>query len=283
MAYRDDDIEFLALAVELWKYKYFVLITAIVGAAIAAGVGLLMTPVFRAEVMITEVKEDSLGGLSSLAQRLGGLADVAGMGLGSGAGGDRESQAVLRSRRLVEEFIQRNDLVALMSKDRPAAKPSTKKWFAVRHFQKGVLSIRDDKRAGVTVIAVDWTDADTAARWANEFVALANDVIRTRAMQESQRSIEYLNDQLTRINVVELRRVMYNLIESQAKTLMLANARAEYAFTVVDPAVAPEIRQRPRRTLMVIVGFGLGVFFGVIVGFIHNSLKGRKRDKLRTA
>jgi hypothetical protein len=40
--------------------------------------------------------------------------------------------------------------------------------------------------------------------------------------------------------------VLYNLIESETKTLMLANARVEYAFTVVDPAVVPGATCQPQ-------------------------------------
>jgi len=67
--------------------------------------------------------------------------------------------------------------------------------------------------------------------------------------------------------------VIYNLIESQIQTLMLANARDEYAFTVVDPAVAPETRTSPRRKLIVLSGGALGVFFGVLAAFAINIFR----------
>jgi hypothetical protein len=97
----------------------------------------------------------------------------------------------------------------------------------------------------LTVVAIDWTDPATAAQWANGFVALANELLRTRALVESKRNIAYLNDQISKTDVVELRRVLYGLIESETKTLMLANGRPEYAFRVVDPAVPPELKTRP--------------------------------------
>jgi uncharacterized protein involved in exopolysaccharide biosynthesis len=101
-------------------------------------------------------------------------------------------------------------------------------------------------------------------------VALANELVRTRTIDESERNIAYLNDQISRTNIVELQRVMYNLIETETKTLMLAKGRAEYAFTVVDPAVAPEVRTSPKRTLMVILGGALGGLLGCLVALARN-------------
>jgi uncharacterized protein involved in exopolysaccharide biosynthesis len=143
-------------------------------------------------------------------------------------------------------------------------------WFAVNAFREKVLAIVDDDDRGTTTIEMKWTDPKLTARWANEFVALANQLIRTRALDESSRNIKYLNDQIAKTNVVEIQRVMYNLIENETKTHMLANGRQEYAFTVVDPAVVPERRIWPRRTLMVLTGGVLGVVLGVILALAHD-------------
>jgi uncharacterized protein involved in exopolysaccharide biosynthesis len=62
---------------------------------------------------------------------------------------------------------------------------------------------------------------------------------------------------------------MYSLIESETKTLMLANGRVEYAFAVVDPARIPEHRERPKRSLMAATGLALGMVVGVLVAVIR--------------
>jgi uncharacterized protein involved in exopolysaccharide biosynthesis len=46
---------------------------------------------------------------------------------------------------------------------------------------------------------------------------------------------------------------------------MLANARREYALSVIDPAVAPEERISPRRRSMVMVGLVLGATCGGVL------------------
>jgi len=210
-----------------------------------------------------------MGAASSLASQLGGLGSIVGANL-SGGGPERDAQAFLKSRRLAEEFIVRNELLPVLS---PGVSGSQSLWYAVKRFRELVLSINENTTEGVTTVAILWKDPAIAAQWANEYVELANEMIRTRARQESEGNIEYLNEQITETNVVGIERVLYNLLETEMKTLMLANARGEYAFTVIDPAVAPELRTTPRRKLIVVTGGAIGVFLGSAIVLLLNLYK----------
>ena len=262
-----DKIDIIAISRVLWKYKYLIVLTTAFFGAVALFLAFTAIPVYRAEAAITEVTDGNIGNAASLANQIGGLASLVGMNLSGSGGAGRESQALLKSRRLAEEFVVRHELIPLLFKN--STEPPTL-WMAVRKFKEGVLTIRDDKRTGLTIVSVNWTDPTVAARWANEYVALANEELRERAISDSMASIAYLNRQVALTNVVEVQRVMYNLVESQTKTLMLANARAEYGFSVVDPAVPPEVRISPRRRLMVILGLALGGLIGLAFSFVHN-------------
>jgi uncharacterized protein involved in exopolysaccharide biosynthesis len=242
-------------------------------AGVAAYIALTATPIYRAETTVTEVQNDGMGCGVSLASQLGGLASLAGMKSPVGDS-SRAVKAVLKSRELVEQFIKRNNLLPKLSS---GPTPSSL-WFAVRQFRGGVLSIHEDLTEGVTTVAIEWNDPVTAARWANDIVALANEVIRTRALERSKANIAYLDGQIANTNVVELRAVMYKLIESETKTVMLANGRKDYAFAVIDSAVPPEIRTSPKRTLIVLLGATLGLFLGIMIALAHDAW-GRRRQR----
>lgn len=276
---RADEIDVIAVMRLLWGYKYLIGAVALVCALAAVVLALTATPIYRAEVIIDEVHDSSMGGSRLLSGPLGGLASLAGLsGIGNSAA-DQDNQAVLSSYRLAAEFIRRWKLVDELVSD---SGDSQSPWFAVKRFREGVLAIDQDKTTGITTVAIEWPDSAIASRWANGYVALANELIRTRALNESGRNIKYLNEQLGRTSSIELQKVMYDLIESETKTQMLANGRAEYAFTVLDPAVAPEMRTRPRRALMVLTGTALGALLGVLLAFAHNLWR-RYRDESRVA
>jgi uncharacterized protein involved in exopolysaccharide biosynthesis len=229
----------------------------------------MATPIYRADVTVSKVTDTNMTGAASLASQFGGLGRLAGLNFGQ-SGPGQEAQAVLGSWHLTEEFIRRNNILEEIL---PVAGETQTLWRAVEQFRETVLTLREDKVEGTTVISIKWTDPETAARWANEYAALANELIRTRALQQAEGNIEYLREQVEETNNVELERVIYNLIETQIQTLMLANARDEYAFTVVDPAVAPETRTSPRRKLIVLSAGVLGVFFGVLAAFAINIFR----------
>jgi uncharacterized protein involved in exopolysaccharide biosynthesis len=270
-----DQFDLAALLNLLWRYRRLVAYFAFGGALVFGIMAFTAKPVFRAEVVVSEAHERGMSGMSGLASQLGGLASLAGVNLPQGAfGANQEYSAVLDSHHLAEEFIRRNGLLPLLQH---VASPDSSLWLAVDDFKKGLLTVRKDMRKGTTTVSVDWTDPATAARWANGYVALANELIRKRAIEDSTRNIAYLNEQLAKTNDVELRKGMYNLIENETKTLMLANGRSEFAFEVVDPAVTPERKIGPHRLLQTLVGLTVGLGIGTLIAFVRDRIVRRRR------
>jgi len=234
----------------------------IVGAVCVGGFltyALLAAPKFRAEIVVREAERSGLGGAAAISGQLGGLASLAGLNLGA-LGDNRDALPMLRSRMLAEEFLRRHQLEAQILHG--SGKKVTL-WRAVLAFQKTIATITEDKRKGTTTLAITWRDAGEAASWANGLVELANELLRTRDKARAERSLVFLNKQLAQTDIVEVRRAIYGLIENEMKTLMLTDAHRDYALVVIDPAVAPELRYSPRRTLLVMIGAVLGAVCAV--------------------
>jgi uncharacterized protein involved in exopolysaccharide biosynthesis len=259
----------------VWDHKVLVGLITAACTAVALVMALTATPLFRATIVVTEMRESGLSADSALAGGLGGLASVAGLGLGLNAI-HPERAATLRSRHLVEEFVSRPDVLPLLAaaKKKDEAPPSL--WLTVERFRKNALDIQDDKLKGTTTVTIDWTDPEVARRWADEFVAMANQLLREKATDDAARNVAYLNEQLEHTTSVEIQKVMYRLIEQETRTLMLAKGRVEYAFTVVDPAVKAEVRVSPRRTLMVLSGILVGLFLGSTVAWVRERFARRR-------
>jgi uncharacterized protein involved in exopolysaccharide biosynthesis len=265
------DIDFARIWRVIYGSKYLILATTIVCTGIAAAIAWTITPIFRAETVITAVRNGGMGQMSSQLGGLANIASLAGVNLDSGSSADREAKAVLESRSLVEEFISKNNLIDVLT---PQGAKAPTMWFAVKDFKESVLSFREDKHTGLVTIDFDWQDPAVAAKWANGFVALANERMRARAIDEATRNIAFLDAQIPQNSAVEVQHSIYNLIESETKTLMLANVRREFAFTVIDPAVAPERKYRPHRSLYVLFGWFLGFAIGVAAAYWRSARAG---------
>jgi uncharacterized protein involved in exopolysaccharide biosynthesis len=273
----DDGIDVLALWRLISSARYLILLITVLCTSIAAYLGFTATFIYRAEAVITPVRGGGINGAGAGGQLggLAGIASLAGFDIDTGNGADREAKAVLQSRTLIAEFIQQHDLTEQLLEG--YRKPWTM-WKAVKSFKEDVVTVRDDKRTNLTTVSIDWKNATIAADWANAFVALANQRIRARAIDQATRNIAYLNKQIAQTSAVEVQRALYSLIESETKTLMLANARVEYAFTTIDAAVAPERQLRPRRSLYLLFGFIGGSFLGLLLAYVRAWLA-----KLRAA
>jgi uncharacterized protein involved in exopolysaccharide biosynthesis len=273
---KEYEINFVTFFWIAWDHKFLVIAVSLVCGIIATVIALTATPMFRAQVIVTQYHEKNMGGAGGLMGQLGGLASIAGLNLGGNAD-DAERTAFLASRGLVEAFVKHYGLMQVIN---GKSKDPNSVWAATERFRTLVLDLHEDKLKETTTITVDWRDPVVAARWANDFIAFANDLLRTRAIEESTRNIAYLNKQSAQTNVVEVQHALNGLIENETKNLMAANGRIEYAFTIVDPAVVPEQRFSPRRTLIVISGLFIGGVLGSLIAWARKAI--RRRPPLAT-
>ena len=267
-----------------WRGRWLVLAATFVAAGAALVAALLMTPQYRAQVVVMPVTSDlaSGSGVEGLVRGLGGLASLAGLGIGGGTNRD-EVLEYLRSRTFTTEFIQENDLLPILfERDWDA---SAGRWRvpadeiptlgdAYELFTEDVRTILDDRKTGIVRVSITWSDRQLAAEWANKLVARANERLRERAIGESERSIEYLRREASRTTFVAVEEAIGRLTEEQVKSIMLANVRQEFALKVIDPAVVPEVDEvvRPRRALMTAIGAVFGFSIGLLAVLARERL-----------
>jgi uncharacterized protein involved in exopolysaccharide biosynthesis len=70
-----------------------------------------------------------------------------------------------------------------------------------------------------------------------------------------------------------LKQIFYQLIEQQIQTKMLATVRDEYALKVIDPAIVPELKDGPKRALIVILSLFIALITSIGWVLIRLALK----------
>lgn len=288
--YGNDEVSLLDLWLILREQWVFLASATVAGMVIAIVAGLLMTPVYRAVAVIAEVENGGAtrSAASSLLGQFGGLAGLAGVNL-RGLGDNRnDGRTIIQSRTFIEQFIAEQNLMPLLYTDywdeethnwEKSVKRPPVLWQGANKFIKEVFSIDEAVETGLLTISVEWPDPELAANWTNRLVALANEIARQQDISEAEKSIAYLNEQIEQTNAVELQRVLYNLVEAEQKILMLASAREDYVFQVVDPAMVPVAIAKPNRILLIFLGTILGGFLGLILVFVRRFAKGLKEQE----
>lgn len=266
--------------VEMWRIlkSERARITAITAlcAVISIIVSFLITPVYKAEILLLPVLDDRNGTATSvLSSQLGGLASLAGLNVGGGGAGKDEAIAILQSRVLIDLYVKENALLPVLFAsdwDENAGQWKSRSrddiptlWDAYKLIEKRVRQVNVDKRTGLVTLTIEWKDPELAARWAQGLVNRANAYLRAKAVESAENNLAYLQEQGRQAASIELQQAIYRLMETEIKKSMLANASEEYAFKVVDPPVVPEEKESPKRLRITVIGALVGLFVSIAV------------------
>jgi uncharacterized protein involved in exopolysaccharide biosynthesis len=268
------------------RHSPWLVVGCVLLAALAAfGGSFLVTKTYTASVFVAPSSEDAdIGGL---AKQFSGIAGLAGGGPASGGKAER-NLAILKSRAFTETFLRDSNFEAAVR-----ARKGLRTWLGMaprktysdddlfRIFDQRVRQITVDSHTGFATITIEWSDPKLAADWGNSLVAMANARIRQKAIDEANRTLKFLDDEMAPAQVIELRQAISSLMASQMKTKMLATVRPEYAFTVLDPAVAAPLDRYtiPNRPLDLAAGAAAGLLVGLL--FAVRRLRAAQRSTLR--
>jgi uncharacterized protein involved in exopolysaccharide biosynthesis len=195
------------------------------------------------------------------------------VGLGGPTSAERSvAIATLRSRQLAQDFVTKYHLLPLLFpkawdsernawKDEPK-KPSPRDGADRLRL---MINISDNSDTNVISLTMRMRDQQRVALLVNAYVQMADDVLRHRSLNDNQESLAYLEDELTKTNVAELRLSITNLIEQSLQHITVTKTRSDYAFNVVDAAVVPKERVWPRAGLLMAVMTILGIFAAMFI------------------
>ena len=125
-------------------------------------------------------------------------------------------------------------------------------------------------------VSLEYFSPVLAQQWLTLMVSDLNDYMRTKERDESTRSIEYLQAQVEKSKVADLRNVFYQLIQEQTQKAMLAEAREEFVYKTLDKAIVPEIKSKPKRALICVIMTFIGGILSLFVVHVHHGMQIRK-------
>jgi uncharacterized protein involved in exopolysaccharide biosynthesis len=271
------------VAAVIWAGKGLILIVTLL-VTIGAGVyAFTATQWWRADVLMKPVDAKQNQGILSQLGSLSGLANLAGLNLSDNR--TSESIATLKSRELLGSFISDQNLLPVLfaskwdaaakrwKTDNPDKQPDLRD--GVTYFSDHVFTVQEDKKTGLVTVVVDWRDPKLAAQWANMLVDRVNDIMRARALAQSQSNVEYLKQELSAASVVTMQQSIGRVLESELQKLLLAKEDKDFAFKIIDHAEAPRRRYWPKRALVVAGAFVLGLIGAAGFVVLRHALRMR--------
>jgi len=293
----DDGIDLRKLIQVLWAGKWLIGGITAAAATIAVIAALMLPNIYRAEALLAPNEGNGADGFSALGSQYSNLVSLAGIDIGRGIADQTTlGLEILKSRKFITEFVERHDiLVPLLASegwdsttgelrvDSKVFDVESRKW--VRNALPGrsatpsqqeayeafreLLSVEQDSKTGFVSVAMEHYSPGHAKQWVDWLIEDLNSSMMHQDVADAEQAIEFLNEQIHSTSLADLQSVFFSLIEEQMKTVMLAKASQEYVLRTIDPAVIPEEKAKPRRSLMVVLAAFLGGLFGTFIQLVR--------------
>lgn len=243
---------------------------------------------------------DSSSNISKSLQNYAGLAGLAGVNLPTNSEDSNSYEALekMKSLSFFESSILPNiylpNLMALKSWDPKTNKleyyesdfnvssntwirnysypqkliPSAQESFEI--FKTDNFSLSEDKKTGFITLNIKHKSPFIAKKWVELIIIEINSFYRHKDRVDSEKTIIYLNKQLVSTNLAEVKQAVSEIIQDETRKLALIEAREYYVFDYIDTPVVMEEKSEPKRLLIIILSFILGLILSVFYALIKH-------------
>ena len=144
---------------------------------------------------------------------------------------------------------------------------------------KEIMSVSEEKITSFITLSVEHESPVIAQQWVEIIMDQIDQVMRDQDRQTARKSIEYLNSIAPTVNYEEIKQALASLQQEQMKQLMMVEANENYIFKVLDSPIVPEMKVKPRRSLIVILGTMLGMMLSVLgILMLHYTRRSSEHD-----
>jgi uncharacterized protein involved in exopolysaccharide biosynthesis len=292
--YVEDEIDLSVLIAALFQGKWIIIGFTSIASIIVVLYSLSLPNIYKAEALLVPISSnENVGGNI---QELGGLASLAGISLSEGSDTSAIALEKLQSLSFFEEIllpqINLPDLMAVESwdpysnsitYDKEIYDDSTKTWTreitslqtpepsaqeSFTAFMEHIGALTDIKTRLITISAKHQSPF-IAKQWADLVIKELNIFYREKDKKEATFAVDYLNEQISRTRLSEVKLVIAEVLAQQIQTLSLIEANENYVFDFIDPPAVMEKKSEPRRAIICIVGALIGGFLGAIVALFR--------------
>lgn len=279
-----DEINLLDLLIVLAKHKKRIIGVTLAAALMAVGYALSLPNIYTATAKILPPQSQSSA--SAMLSQLGGLAGMAGSSLGIKNPNDLYI-AMLKSRSLMEKVVKRVDLQKVYKQETLNGAMSA---------LEGSTVISSDKGGFITVEVSD-KDPQLAANLANIFIEELNKLLQTYSLTDAAQKRTFFDQQLRqakdRLTDAELaldktpntslkyldalrnlkyQEAVWEMLAKQFEMAKLDEAKDFPLIQVLDKAMPPEKKSKPKRSMVVMLATLVAFFLAVIWAFISEAL-----------
>jgi len=152
--------------------------------------------------------------------------------------------------------------------------PTAQESFAI--FTTEHLNLSEDLKTGFITLSIKHQSPFIAKQWAELIVNEVNNFYRKKDKIESEKAVNYLNQQIELTGLAQIKQVIAELLQEETQKLTLIEANQYYVFDYIDPPAVMEENSGPKRLVICIIIALLGGILGIFIVLLkHYAFKER--------
>ena len=287
----DDEIDLRELFHVLWDKIFYIGAITSIFSLISIIYALMLPNIYQSQAVMMPMEANQ--GMSGMLGQYSGMASLAGISLPSESG-SKAQEAIARIQSF--EFfsnsflphIKLENLMAVkkwnqasntLTYDASAFNSESGQWVrkvkpptstipssqeAYKKQYQAIMSVSEDKKTSFVTLSVEHESPVIAQQWVEIIMDQIDQVMRDQDRQTALQSIAYLNSLAPTVNYEEISKALASLQQEQMKRLMMVEANENYIFKVLDSPIVPEMKVKPQRSLIVILGTMLGMMLSAL-------------------
>ena len=191
------------------------------------------------------------------------------------------NMAILKSRNFVKNFVTSNNI-------QPAIVPAYNLRRNIAELVYNQIDLDEvvylsfldsltiSSVGNLIEISLSLRDQENVAELTNKLIESLNLYIRSRAIAETSRNIDFIERNLENTSLVQIQPTFYEIIEKEIQKSMLANGNEQYAFTVIDYAFTPKDRIHPKFLMIMVPTLIFSSIISLVIIYFYSFFLRKK-------
>jgi uncharacterized protein involved in exopolysaccharide biosynthesis len=290
----EDELDLIELYKNILAGKFYIFFITLAFGVGSIAYSLSMPNLYTASSLLNAVEKSG----QTPANSKGSIGSILSLAGGASGAGNRANLAIaiIHSREFFEHLISIEGilpkLVSSNSYDKETGELMYNKNLFDKETDKWNLSITEaysevyrkdlvvnlNTKTGFIYLSYDHISPEFAYEFISLIIDEVNSLARQKDIQEAADAMVYLEKEMEDYTQVGIQASIGQLIESQLKTKMLANVRENYLLDPIDSPMLPDMKSKPYRAKIVIIGTLIGFVLSLLITIIMSYGFG-KRDR----